>query len=64
VEVHARTFDASDEEAVKGIVDEAIATYGRLDVFYANAGVVGSRVPVTDIPIDQFMWTMKVNVSR
>jgi NAD(P)-dependent dehydrogenase (short-subunit alcohol dehydrogenase family) len=62
--VHARTFDASDEAAVKGVVDEAVATYGRLDVFFANAGIVGAQVPVTDIHIDQFMWTMKVNVAR
>jgi NAD(P)-dependent dehydrogenase (short-subunit alcohol dehydrogenase family) len=62
--VHARTFDASDEEGVKAVVDEAIKTYGRLDVFFANAGIVGANVPVTDIPVDQFMWTLKVNVAR
>lgn len=64
VQVDARTFDAADEAAVKAVVDEAVATHGRLDVFFANAGIVGSYVPVTDIAIDQFMWTMRVNVAR
>ncbi|KAI5843160.1 hypothetical protein BZA05DRAFT_359511 [Tricharina praecox] len=63
VQVFARTFDAADEAAVKAVVDEAVKDHGRLDVFFANAGIVGSHVPVTDIPIDQFMWTMRVNVS-
>lgn len=63
--VHARSFDASNEEAVKKVVDDAVATYGQLDVFFANAGIVGSVTqPVTDIPLDQFMWTLKINVSR
>lgn len=63
VEVHVQVFDASNEEAVKLVVDTAIANYGRLDVFFANAGILGAHMPVTDIPLDQFMWTIKVNVA-
>ena len=29
VDIHTRQFDASDEAAVKGVVDEAVETYGR-----------------------------------
>jgi len=65
VKVHARTFDASSEEAVQAVCEEAVATYGRLDIFYANAGISGSALtPVTDIAVDQFMWTLKTNVVR
>ncbi|KAI8342916.1 hypothetical protein BC941DRAFT_498057 [Chlamydoabsidia padenii] len=35
----ARKVDASSEDDVKSVVDEALATYGRLDVFFANAGI-------------------------
>ncbi|KAI5782495.1 hypothetical protein FPQ18DRAFT_359830 [Pyronema domesticum] len=63
VDIHTRTFDASDEKAVEAVCEEAVEKYGRLDVFYANAGVVGSALtPVTEIAVDTFMWTLKVNV--
>ncbi|KAF8251553.1 NAD(P)-binding protein [Wilcoxina mikolae CBS 423.85] len=63
VKVHARTFDASSEEAVQAVCEDAVATYGRLDIFYANAGISGSALTlVTDIAVDQFMWTLKTNV--
>jgi NADP-dependent 3-hydroxy acid dehydrogenase YdfG len=65
VDIHSRTFDASDEKAVEAVCEEAVEKYGRLDVFYANAGVVGSALtPVTEIAVDTFMWTLKVNVVR
>lgn len=61
-EVHARQFDASDEEKVEGVVKEALDKYGRLDVFFANAGIVGTPVTFESIEADGFMNTMKVNV--
>ena len=64
VDVHARQFDASDEEAVKNVVDEALSKYGRLDVFYANAGILGASVAVWDIGYSQFENILKVNVLR
>lgn len=61
VEVHTRKFDASDEAAVKEVVDHAMATYGRLDVFFANAGMVETPIMFTKITAEDFMKTMKVN---
>ncbi|KAI9902031.1 hypothetical protein N3K66_003848 [Trichothecium roseum] len=63
VEVHPRRFDASDEASVKAIVDEAMAAYGRLDVFFANAGIVGKPTLFTDFSEDEFMRVLKVNVA-
>jgi len=34
-----RTVDVTDEEAVRGAVDEAVRDLGRLDVMHANAGI-------------------------
>ncbi|MCJ1354896.1 MAG: hypothetical protein MMC33_004886 [Icmadophila ericetorum] len=62
VEVHTRQFDAADEEKVKAVVDEALEKYGRLDVMFANAGIVGTNVIFGDIDADKFMKTMKTNV--
>lgn len=62
VECHARKFDAADEGAVRGVVDEALERYGRVDVMFANAGVVGTNVAFGDISGEQFMRTMRTNV--
>ncbi|KAL8861760.1 MAG: hypothetical protein Q9178_001961 [Gyalolechia marmorata] len=62
VDIHARQFDASDEEAVKAVVDEALAKYGRLDILFANAGIVGTNELFCDIQADQFMKTLRTNV--
>jgi NAD(P)-dependent dehydrogenase (short-subunit alcohol dehydrogenase family) len=64
VEAHARKFDASDEEAVKAVVDEAVNKYGRLDIFFANAGIVGQPKIFTEVTADEFLHTLKTNVVR
>ncbi|KAM5342981.1 hypothetical protein ACJ41O_013947 [Fusarium nematophilum] len=61
VEVHTRRFDASEERQVKEVVDDAIKRYGRLDVFFANAGVAGPTTLFSDFGSDDFMSIMKTN---
>ncbi|KAH6977099.1 hypothetical protein BKA56DRAFT_632955 [Ilyonectria sp. MPI-CAGE-AT-0026] len=61
VEVHTRRFDAADEPSVKAVVDEALAQYGRLDVFFANAGVVGKSVLFSQFESEEFMSVLKTN---
>lgn len=56
-----RQFDAADEKALTAVIDEAIAKYGRLDVFFANAGISGQSKMFTEIDGDGFMNTMRVN---
>ncbi|KAI0025298.1 putative 3-oxoacyl-reductase FabG [Xylariomycetidae sp. FL0641] len=63
VDVHVRQFDAADEQAVKAVVDDAMAKYGRLDVFFANAGIAGDLKAFTDMPKEQFMKMMETNVA-
>jgi Dehydrogenases with different specificities (related to short-chain alcohol dehydrogenases) len=61
VDVHIRQFDAGDEASVKAVVDDAIEKYGRLDVMFANAGIVGQPKIFTEITANQFMGTLKTN---
>ncbi|KAL2263873.1 hypothetical protein VTK26DRAFT_4669 [Humicola hyalothermophila] len=61
VDVHARQFDAADEKAVKEVIDDAVKRYGRLDVFFANAGTVGPHAVYKDIEADDFMEVIRVN---
>lgn len=61
VDVHARQFDAADEKAVTAVIDDAIAKYGRLDVFFANAGIVGQPKMFTEIDGEGFIKTLRTN---
>lgn len=63
VDIHIRQFDAGNEDQVKAVVDEALEKYGRLDVMFANAGVVGAPKVFTDISGDEFMATMVTNAK-
>lgn len=62
--MHTKKFDASDEPAVKAVVDEVVKTYGRLDIFFANAGVVGQPKVFSEISGEEFLSTLKTNVVR
>lgn len=64
VEVHPRQFDAADEAQVKQVVDDAMSKYGRLDIFFANAGIVGPHVPFTDCSVEDFMAVQRTNSLR
>lgn len=59
--VHTKQFDASDEASVKAVVEEALKLYGRLDVFFANAGTSGVPSIFMDAEADDFMKMMKTN---
>lgn len=56
-----RQFDAGDSASVKAVVDDAITRYGRLDIMFANAGVIGSTKIFTEIEADDFMKTLRTN---
>lgn len=61
VEVHAVKLDVGDEESVKNVCEDALQKYGRLDIMFANAGVVGARTTFVDLDAKQYMDTMRVN---
>jgi NAD(P)-dependent dehydrogenase (short-subunit alcohol dehydrogenase family) len=64
VDIHVRQFDAADEKSVKAVVDHAIEHYGRLDVFFANAGIIGPHAVFTDISKEDFMKVLDTNTAR
>ncbi|KAF7550563.1 hypothetical protein G7046_g7978 [Stylonectria norvegica] len=64
VEIHTRRFDAAEEPRVKEVVDDAVQRYGRLDVFFANAGVVGRTTLFSHFTDDEFMAVLKTNTLR
>ncbi|KAI9809172.1 MAG: hypothetical protein M1825_002463 [Sarcosagium campestre] len=62
VDIHVRQFDAASEEAVAAVVADALATYDRLDVFFANAGIVGTSTIFTNVTASDFQSTLRTNV--
>lgn len=46
------------------VVNDAITRYGRLDVFFANAGTAGPMSPFTELESEDFMDVMRVNTLR
>lgn len=58
--VVVREFDAANENDLKACVDHAVQTFGRLDIFFANAGIVTLNV-VANADAADFMETMRVN---
>ncbi|CCG83862.1 protein of unknown function [Taphrina deformans PYCC 5710] len=59
-DVIVREFDAADEAALKDCIQHATDTYGRLDIFFANAGIVTMNL-VQNADAEDFMNTMRVN---
>ena len=54
--------DVSDAEQVEAYVQAAVERHGRIDVFFANAGIEGAVQTITEYPIDVFDRVMAVNV--
>ncbi|KAI8349686.1 hypothetical protein BD560DRAFT_410171 [Blakeslea trispora] len=55
-----RAVDATSPSAVSGIIQEALSEFGRLDVFFANAGkATGTRIQ--DETAESFMDMMRIN---
>jgi NAD(P)-dependent dehydrogenase (short-subunit alcohol dehydrogenase family) len=57
--VHA---DVTSEAAVAGYVTEALKAFGRIDVFFNNAGVEGQVAPIADYPLTDFLHVLQVNI--
>ncbi|KAF2149114.1 NAD(P)-binding protein [Myriangium duriaei CBS 260.36] len=61
VEVHTKQLDAASESDIAAVVDDALAKYGRLDVFFANAGVALPSGRIGEASGENFMECMRVN---
>lgn len=62
VKVTTHCCDCADEAAVRELVQRVEEEEGRLDVFFANAGIVGNPVPVGMLEEEDIAETLRVNV--
>ncbi|KAJ0699521.1 putative xanthoxin dehydrogenase [Helianthus annuus] len=57
--------DVSLETEVKNLIDSTISRYGRIDIMFNNAGVLGNQSKhksIVDFDVDEFDKVMSVNV--
>ncbi len=54
--------DVADEASLAACVASAIKTYGKIDIFFNNAGIEGAVAPIPDFPLDVFRKVLEVNV--
>ena len=54
--------DVSKTEDVKKYAKKAEDLFGKVDVFFNNAGIEGQVKPITDYPVEEFDKVMAVNV--
>lgn len=56
------TADAGAEADVRALVERAVHELGGLDVIYANAGVSGGGIPITEQTVELWQETLRVNL--
>lgn len=54
--------DTSLEDDTKRYVDQTVAAFGRIDVFFNNAGIEGKVAPIVDQKVEDFDKVIAVNV--
>lgn len=54
--------DVSHEDDIKRYMSQAHAEFGRIDMFFNNAGIEGPRCAMTELETDAFDRVMAVNV--
>ena len=61
----ALTCDVSDEGSVSSAMQKALETMGRIDILVNNAGAraAGDRVPVVDLPKEEWDRVLNVNLT-
>lgn len=54
--------DVSKEEDVQKYVDETVEKFGKIDIFFNNAGIEGKVAPITEQKVEDFDKVLSVNV--
>jgi NAD(P)-dependent dehydrogenase (short-subunit alcohol dehydrogenase family) len=62
VEVEGRVCDVSLEDPVKEFVAAANKKFGRVDILVNNAGVMTRPVPMTELDVKKWDYTLAVNL--
>jgi len=54
--------DVTDGGSVKGLFQQTLERYGRLDMLFNNAGMNAPQVPIEEMSLEQFQQVVNVNL--
>src|SRR5579864_8787464 len=54
--------DAGLEKDVIAFIDKAVSTHGRLDAIWANAGVSGGLIPISEQTVEHWQEILRINL--
>jgi len=54
--------DAGSDADVKRLIDDAVAQHGRLDVFFANAGISGGLASISEQTAEDWAEILRINL--
>jgi NAD(P)-dependent dehydrogenase (short-subunit alcohol dehydrogenase family) len=57
------TVDVANQSSVKAMIDQAMSTYGQIDVLVNNAGVMDNFEPVGECPDSTWNRVMNINLN-
>lgn len=52
--------NVTNEDHIAGMVDTAVAEFGKLDIMYNNAGIVGAVGPISQTPAEEWKFTVDI----
>ncbi len=52
--------NVTNEDHIAGMVDTAVAEFGKLDIMYNNAGIVGTVGPISQTPAEEWKFTVDI----
>ena len=59
----ALSTDVADEASVEHLFATTVATFGRLDVLFNNAGVSAPGIPLEDLTVEQWKTVVDINLT-
>ena len=54
------TCNVTNEDHIANLVDTAVASFGRLDIMFNNAGIIGAVGPISTTPADEWKFTLDI----
>jgi NAD(P)-dependent dehydrogenase (short-subunit alcohol dehydrogenase family) len=61
-DVEAVVADAGSEPDVAGFIGKAITNFGRLDAIWANAGISGGLIPLSEQTVEHWQEVLRINL--
>jgi NAD(P)-dependent dehydrogenase (short-subunit alcohol dehydrogenase family) len=61
-DVEAVLADAGSEADVAGFIGKAIGKFGRLDAIWANAGISGGLIPLSEQTVEHWQEVLRINL--